>query len=120
MVPQALSPLPQRTRRAQDRVSVSQAPDRIRQAARLRRKERFTALFHHLGPEMLRTAFFGRDRRHTLRLQERETKAGAQKHLIASLHGDVEPLTSVSVQLPRPPLVGAVDASQESSFTTRE
>jgi len=48
----------QSTRRAQDRASVSQALDRIRHAARHRRKERFTALFHHLGPEMLRTAFF--------------------------------------------------------------
>src|SRR5919106_595616 len=48
----------QRTRRAQDRESVSQALDRIRQAARHRRKERFTALFHHLSPEVLRTAFF--------------------------------------------------------------
>ena len=48
----------QRTRRAQDRESVSQALERIRQAARHRRKERFTALFHHIGPEMLRTAFF--------------------------------------------------------------
>ena len=47
----------QRTRRAQDRASVSQALDRIRQAARHRRKERFTALFHHISPEMLRTAF---------------------------------------------------------------
>ena len=49
----------QRTRRAQDRESVSQALDRIWQAARLRKKERFTALFHHLSPETLRTAFFG-------------------------------------------------------------
>jgi RNA-directed DNA polymerase len=48
----------QRTRRAQDRESVSQVLDRIRQAARLRKKERFTALFHQLSPEMLRTAFF--------------------------------------------------------------
>ena len=47
----------QRTRRAQDRESVSQALDRIRQAARHRKKERFTALFHHLSPAMLRTAF---------------------------------------------------------------
>jgi RNA-directed DNA polymerase len=47
----------QRTRRAQDRASVSQALDRIRQAARHRRRERFTALFHHLSPEMLRTSF---------------------------------------------------------------
>jgi len=48
----------QRTRRAQDRESVSQVLERIRQAARQRKKERFTALFHHLNPEMLRTAFF--------------------------------------------------------------
>ncbi len=48
----------QRTRRAQDRASVSQVLERIRQAARQRTKERLTALFHHLSPEMLRTAFF--------------------------------------------------------------
>ena len=48
----------QSTRRAQDRESVSQALGRVRQAAKQRRKERFTALFHHLNPEMLRTAFF--------------------------------------------------------------
>ncbi len=48
----------QRTRRAQDRESVSQVLERIRQAARQRKKERFTALFHHLSPEILRTAFF--------------------------------------------------------------
>ena len=38
----------QSTRRAQDRTSVSQALDRVRRAARQRRRERFTALFHHL------------------------------------------------------------------------
>ena len=48
----------QSTRRAQDRESVSQALERVRQTAKQRRKERFTALFHHLNPEMLRTAFF--------------------------------------------------------------
>jgi retron-type reverse transcriptase len=48
----------QSTRRAQDRESVSQALERVRQAAKQKRKERFTALFHHLNPEMLRTAFF--------------------------------------------------------------
>ena len=39
----------QRTRRAQDRASVSQALERVRQAARQRKKERFTALLHHNG-----------------------------------------------------------------------
>ena len=48
----------QSTRRAQDRESVSQALGRVRQAAKQRKKERFTTLFHHLSPETLRTAFF--------------------------------------------------------------
>jgi group II intron reverse transcriptase/maturase len=48
----------QRTRRAQDRESVSQALDRVRQVARHRKKERFTALFHHLNTAMLRTALY--------------------------------------------------------------
>jgi RNA-directed DNA polymerase len=47
----------QSTRRAQDRESVSQALERIRIAARRGKKERFTALLHHIDPEMLRTAF---------------------------------------------------------------
>ena len=48
----------QSTRRAQDRESVSQALDRIRQAARQRKKEKFTALLHHISPEHLEAAFF--------------------------------------------------------------
>jgi group II intron reverse transcriptase/maturase len=48
----------QSTRRAQDRASVSQALERIRQVARHRKKERFTSLFHHLSVELLRLAFF--------------------------------------------------------------
>ncbi len=48
----------QRTRRAQDRASVSQALARVRKAARQRKTERFTALLHHIDPAMLRTAFF--------------------------------------------------------------
>src|SRR6202049_4201574 len=48
----------QSTRRAQSRVSVSQALERIRQAARLRKKEKFTALLHHLSIDHLEEAFF--------------------------------------------------------------
>ena len=48
----------QNTRRAQNRESVSQALDRIRQAARQRKKEKFTALLHHISPEHLEAAFF--------------------------------------------------------------
>src|SRR5271170_1749670 len=52
----------QSTRRAQDRESVSRALERVRQAARQRKKERFTALLHHIGPAMLRTAFYAMKR----------------------------------------------------------
>jgi RNA-directed DNA polymerase len=48
----------QSTRRAQNRESVTQALDRVRQAARLRKKERFTALFHHISVDLLRLAFY--------------------------------------------------------------
>jgi group II intron reverse transcriptase/maturase len=48
----------QSTRRAQNRRSVSQALERIRQVARQRKKERFTALFHHLSVDLLETAYF--------------------------------------------------------------
>src|ERR1700682_4445107 len=48
----------QSTRRAQNRVSVSQALERIRQTARQRKKEKFTALFHHVSIDHLEEAFF--------------------------------------------------------------
>src|ERR1700730_1048623 len=48
----------QSTRRAQDRDSVSQALERVRQAARQRKKEKFTLLLHHVDTAMLRTAFY--------------------------------------------------------------
>jgi RNA-directed DNA polymerase len=38
----------QSTLRAQDRASVSQALSRVRKAAKQRKKEKFTTLFHHL------------------------------------------------------------------------
>src|SRR3984957_5641172 len=48
----------QTTCRAQNRESVSQALERIRQAARHRKKERFTSLLHHISIDLLRLAFF--------------------------------------------------------------
>ena len=45
------------TRRAQDWASVSQALDRMRQAARQRKEEKFTALLHHISVDLLREAF---------------------------------------------------------------
>jgi len=47
----------QSTRRAQNRVSVTQALNRVREVARKRKKERFTALLHHISVDLLRLAF---------------------------------------------------------------
>jgi RNA-directed DNA polymerase len=49
---------PQSTCRAQSRVSVSQALERIRKVARERKTGKFTALFHHISVELLDEAFF--------------------------------------------------------------
>jgi len=46
------------TRRTQGRESVTQGLDRIRQAAKAKEKEKFTALFHHISVEHLEETFF--------------------------------------------------------------
>jgi RNA-directed DNA polymerase len=51
------------TRRTQSRDSVSQGLDRVRQAARQRKKEKFTALLHHVTVVLLRDAFLALKRR---------------------------------------------------------
>src|SRR5215204_5713278 len=48
----------QSTHRTQSRASVTQALERIRIAARERKKERFTALFHHISIDLLEQAFY--------------------------------------------------------------
>ena len=53
----------QSTPRTQSRKRVTQALSRVRQAARHRKKERFTALLHHLNVDTLRTAFLALKRK---------------------------------------------------------
>ena len=48
----------QSTHRTQGWIRVTQALDRVRQAARQRKEEKLTALFHHLSVDLLREAFF--------------------------------------------------------------
>ena len=48
----------QSTHRTQGRTRVTQALARVRNAAQQRKKEKFTALFHHLSVDLLREAFF--------------------------------------------------------------
>jgi len=52
------NPGSQSTRRAQDRESVTQAADRIRQFVQREPRERLTALLHHITVDALRWAFF--------------------------------------------------------------
>jgi len=53
----------QNTHRTQGRARVNQALDRVRQAARLRKKEQFTTLLHHINVDTLRTAFYALKRK---------------------------------------------------------
>jgi group II intron reverse transcriptase/maturase len=48
----------QSTHRTQIRARVSQALERVRQAAKARKKERFTALLHHVDLDLLRLSFY--------------------------------------------------------------
>ena len=48
----------QSTHRTRGRARVTQALARVRKAAQQRRKEKFTALFHHISVDLLREAFF--------------------------------------------------------------
>ncbi|MBV9061964.1 MAG: group II intron reverse transcriptase/maturase [Alphaproteobacteria bacterium] len=99
----------QSTRRTQSRVSVSQALERIRKVARERKKERFTALFHHITVELLEESFFelqenaapGVDR-----LTWRAYEADIERNLI-DLHervhrGAYRALPSRRVYIPKP------------------
>jgi RNA-directed DNA polymerase len=53
----------QHMHRTQGRARMSQSLDRVRQAAGQRKKERFTALFHHISVDTLRTAFYALQRK---------------------------------------------------------
>ena len=48
----------QSTSRTPSRTNVTQALDRIRRTAKEKKKEKFTALLHHIGPELLEAEFF--------------------------------------------------------------
>src|ERR1700738_2874531 len=53
----------QSTHRAQSRARVTQALGRVRRVARQRKKEKFTALLHHISVDTLRTAFYALKRK---------------------------------------------------------
>jgi RNA-directed DNA polymerase len=53
----------QSTLRTQGRERATQALERVRQAAKLRKKVKFTALLHHVNVDLLRESFFALERK---------------------------------------------------------
>jgi RNA-directed DNA polymerase len=70
------------TCRAQDRASVSQGLDRVREVARERKQERFTTLLHHLNPALLRLSFYA---------LKRDAAAGVDGMRWEDYEADLEP-----------------------------
>jgi RNA-directed DNA polymerase len=79
------------TRRTQIRESVSQALERVRIAARQRKKEKFTALLHHISVETLEVAFYALKRKAVPGVDGvtwQEYEADLERRLI-DLHGRI-------------------------------
>jgi len=79
------------TRRTQIRESVTQALDRVRKAARQRKKEKFTALLHHISVETLEVAFYALKRKAAPGIDGvtwQEYEADLERRLI-DLHGRI-------------------------------
>jgi RNA-directed DNA polymerase len=99
----------QSTCRTQSRVSVSQALERIRKVAKEKRKERFTALFHHISIELFEEAFYELNEdaaRGVDRLTWKDYEASLERHL-EDLHNRVQSgayraLPSRRVYIPKP------------------
>jgi RNA-directed DNA polymerase len=80
------------TRRAQNRASVTQGLERVRHAARQRKKERFTSLLHHVTIDRLRESFFALKRNAAPGVDGmtwRYYEAGLEEHL-QRLHAQVQ------------------------------
>ena len=99
----------QSTHRTQSRANVTQALERIRKAAKERKKEKFTALLHHISIDQLEVAFLelqedaaaGVDGL-TWRVYEADLKRKL-KDLHSRLHrGAYRPLPSRRVYIPKP------------------
>src|SRR5258708_25497267 len=83
----------QRTHRTQSRVRVTQALDRIRKAARQRKREPCTALLHHINVDDLRTAFYA---------LKRKAAAGVDGMTWGDYEADLEPrLTDLHARVQR-------------------
>src|SRR5258708_3853688 len=97
------------TRQTQSRESVTQGLARIREVAKAKEKERFTALFHHLSLEHLERAFFELEEKAAAGVDGLTWHSyaaeleGNLKDLHSRLHrGAYRPLPSRRVYIPKP------------------
>ncbi len=101
--------IPQSAFRTQGRADASQARERIRQAARSNKKERFTALLHHVTREALEDAFHATAKNAAAGIDGvmwRDYEAGLERKL-ADLHervlsGAYRATPSRRVYIPKP------------------
>jgi retron-type reverse transcriptase len=99
----------QHTRRTPSRTGVTQGLERIRRTARERKKEKFTALLHHISVELLEAEFFAL-KEHAAAGVDGLTWRGYEQDLdrnIEELHarvhrGAYRPLPSRRVYIPKP------------------
>jgi len=102
----------QRTHRAQNRVSVSPALDHIREAARLDRTGKFTALLHHVDIDLLRLAFLA---------LKRDAAPGADGDTWSDYARDLEPrLADLHMRVHRGDVSGATVTASLHSEGRRE
>jgi RNA-directed DNA polymerase len=98
-----------RMRRTQGRESVKQGLDRVRKAARERKKERFTSLLHHVNVDLLRQSFYELRKKAAAGIGGvtwKDYKEGLEARLTdlhASVHsGAYRPLPSKRKYIPKP------------------
>jgi RNA-directed DNA polymerase len=92
----------QSTDRTQRRQDVSQALARIRRVARQRKKDKFTALFHHLSTDLLEQAFSDSVDRLTWKDYEAKLESNLE-NLHSRIHrGAYRALPSRRVYIPKP------------------
>ncbi len=121
----------QSTLRAQNRAGVTQALERVREAARQRKKERFTTLLHHVSVDTLREAFYALQRNAAPGVDGLtwDAYAAALEPRLEDLHGRVQrgayrPQPSRRTYIPkadgrlRPLAIGTYPANCTSCQTT--
>jgi hypothetical protein len=92
---------------------VTQALDRVRKAARQRKKGQFTVLLHHINADTLRTAFYA------LRGDARPVRLGKARLRVVAIAARTSPSrSSLSADMRRPGQAGAASIQRRARRRT--